>query len=102
MSKEKGSKPELPKRKIDKNTLKQVKRLMTYLKPYRTKFIIGMVCLFLSSFVTLVFPALVGAMIDAAQGRQTYPWLAPSLRSIGFISFGFLFIMSILSFFRIR
>lgn len=96
------AKEELPKQKINKNSLNQAKRLITYLKPYRVKFIIGMVFLFLSSIISLAFPALLGAMIDSAQGRQTYSWLDPSLRTIGLVSFSLLFVLSIVSFFRIR
>ena len=95
-------KEELPKRRIDKQSLQQVRRLMAYLKPYRTKFLIGLVFLFLSSLISLSFPALLGAMIDASQGRQTYPWLEPNLWSIGSLSFGLLFFLAIASFFRIR
>lgn len=95
-------KPDLPKHRINKSSLKNVKRLLTYLRPYRTKFIIGMVFLFLSSTVTLAFPALLGAMIDAAQGQQTYPWLSGNIRTIGAISFTLLFFLSVVSFFRIR
>lgn len=96
------AKQEMPKRKLDQQSLKNVRRLLTYLKPYRGKFIVGVVFLFLSSFITLAFPALLGAMIDGSQGRQTYSWLDPSLRSIGFVSFGLLLGLSIVSFFRIR
>lgn len=96
------AKQDMPKRKLDQQSLKNVRRLLTYLKPYRGKFLVGVVFLFLSSFITLAFPALLGAMIDGSQGRQTYSWLDPSLRSIGFLSFGLLLGLSIVSFFRIR
>lgn len=95
-------KEELPKRRIDKQSLQQVRRLLVYLKPYRAKFLIGLVFLFLSSLISLSFPALLGAMIDASQGRQTYPWLEASLWSIGGLSFGLLFLLAVASFFRIR
>lgn len=93
---------DMPKAKLDQQTLKKVRRLLKYLKPYRVKFFIGVVFLFLSSFISLAFPALLGAMIDGSQGRQTYSWLDPSLRSIGLLSFGLLLGLSIVSFFRIR
>lgn len=96
------SKPDLPKQKVTKSSLKNVRRLLTYIRPYRSKFAVGMVFLFLSSTVTLAFPALLGAMIDAAQGQQTYAWLSADVRTIGAISFAFLFFLSIVSFFRIR
>lgn len=66
------------------------------------KFIIGMVFLFLSSLTALTFPALLGAMIDAAQGKMKYNWLAADIHTIGAISFLILSVQSVVSFFRIR
>ncbi len=58
--------------------------------------------LILSSLAMLAFPALLGAMIDAAQGKQTYPWLTPQVYYIGGIAFIILSFLSVVSFFRIR
>lgn len=93
---------ELPKRKLDKKAINEVKRLLVYLKPYKGKFFVGMIFLFLSSLISLSFPALLGAMIDASQGIQTYEWLTPDLWSIGGVSFILLTTLAIASFFRIR
>lgn len=93
---------DLPKPKLTKSTLQKASKLLAYLKPYRGKFIIGMVFLFLSSLTALTFPALLGAMIDAAQDKQSYAWLPADIRTIGAISFIILFIQSLVSFFRIR
>src|SRR5690606_33401127 len=60
------------------------------------------VFLFLSSLTALTFPALLGAMIDAAQGKVKYSWLAIDIHAIGAISFIILFVQSAVSFFRIR
>ncbi|MGK6351766.1 ABC transporter ATP-binding protein [Parapedobacter sp. DT-150] len=93
---------DLPKPKLTKTTLKKAARLLAYLRPYRTKFMVGMVFLFLSSVTLLTFPALLGAMIDAAQGKQGYPWIPANIRMIGVVSFVILFAQSLASFFRIR
>ncbi|MGN0004094.1 MAG: ABC transporter ATP-binding protein [Sphingobacterium composti] len=93
---------ELPKPKINKELVKKALEIFRYLKPYKFKFIIGMVFLVLSSLTMLTFPALLGAMIDAAQGKQTYPWLEPSILYIGSLSISILLFQSITSFFRIR
>src|SRR5690606_21491180 len=93
---------DLPKPKLNKELLKKAFQLFSYLRPYRTKFVVGMVFLILSSLTMLAFPALLGAMIDAAQGRQTYPWLYPSVLYIGGISMIILLFQSIVSFGRIR
>lgn len=105
MAKRKNSeagKEDLPKAKINKTTLKSVKKLLKYIRPYRITFIIGMVFLFVSSVTLLAFPALLGAMIDAAQSKQTYKWLPIDISTIAFICFGVLLFQSISSFFRIR
>lgn len=93
---------DLPKPKLSRALIKKSYYIFSYLKPYKGKFIIGMLFLILSSVTMLTFPALLGAMIDAAQGRQTYPWLSPSVYDIGIISLLILFFQSIMSFFRIR
>lgn len=97
-----GSKQELTKPKISKALLQKASQLFSYLKPYKNKFLVGMVFLFFSSLTMLAFPALLGAMIDAAQGIQKYPWLAPSVQKIGVVSFVFLIFQTLTSFFRVR
>ena len=93
---------ELPKPKITKDTLKKALKIFSYIKPFKWKFIIGMLFLILSSLTMLTFPALMGAMIDAAHGKPTYPWLPASLMYIGGLSIAILALQSFISFFRIR
>ncbi len=93
---------DLPKPKINKALFQKASQIFSYLKPYRFRFGIGMLFLILSSLTMLTFPALLGAMIDAAQGKKTYSWLPNSVLFIGSVSLGILFFQSILSFFRIR
>ncbi|MFD2968014.1 ABC transporter ATP-binding protein [Sphingobacterium bambusae] len=93
---------DLPKPKLNKELIKKALKIFSYLQPYRGKFILGMLFLTLSSLTMLTFPALLGAMIDAAQGRQTYPWLPADVLQIGAISMVILLFQSIVSFGRIR
>ncbi|MBC7916009.1 MAG: ATP-binding cassette domain-containing protein [Pyrinomonadaceae bacterium] len=93
---------ELPKAKINKESLRRISGLLKYLRPYKWQFVIGLVCLIISSATTFAFPALFGAMIDAAQGNQKYDFLPLNINTIGYIAFGILFIQSVVSFFRIR
>ena len=67
--KEKGS----GKAKITKESLRQALILFTYLKPYRSKFILGLVFIALSAFTTALFPLFLGKMIDAASPGATLP-----------------------------
>lgn len=99
-----GTSPEqeLTKAKINKQTIKTASGLLSYLRPYRWKFAVGLLFLLLSSITGLAFPALLGAMIDAAKGEPTR-WMIPdSINSIGILSFIILFFQSFVSFFRIR
>lgn len=59
-------KVESPKAKISKESLREALILFTYLKPYRWKFILGLVFIAMSAFSTSIFPFLIGKMIDAA------------------------------------
>jgi len=44
--------------------------IFEFVRPYRWSFIIGLVLLFLSSTVFMVFPYIVGIMLDVAQGKE--------------------------------
>jgi len=52
---------DLPKPKLNKELLKKALQISSYLRPFRTKFIFGMIFLTLSSLAMLTFPALLGA-----------------------------------------
>ncbi|MES2655315.1 MAG: ABC transporter transmembrane domain-containing protein [Bacteroidota bacterium] len=57
---------EVGKAPINKETLSEALALFSYLRPYRFKFIWGLVFIALSAISTLAFPILLGKMIDAA------------------------------------
>lgn len=44
--------------------------IFEFVRPYRWSFIIGLVLLFLSSTVFMIFPYIVGIMLDVAQGKE--------------------------------
>ena len=60
-----------PKAKITRENLRQALVLFKYLKPYRGKFILGMVFIALTAFSTSLFPLFLGKMIDAASPGTT-------------------------------
>jgi len=92
---------ELPKAKLNKETLTHVARLLSYLKPYRSKFIAALFFLFLSSLVGLAFPSFVGGLIDTAQGKPTNSNLPSTIPGILLLAFGVLAFQAIVSYFRI-
>ncbi|OOQ62020.1 ABC transporter ATP-binding protein [Mucilaginibacter pedocola] len=92
---------ELPKAKINKQSLRNVGKLLKYIKPYRIKFIGGLLFLILSSLVGLAFPGFFGALIDAAKGVQHNKFFPADLSQIGKIAIVVLFVQGFVSFFRI-
>ncbi len=60
-------KEEDKKKRITKESLKRALRLFKYLKPYRWKYVAGLVFLFLTSVASLAFPKMIGMMLNAAK-----------------------------------
>jgi len=92
---------ELPKAKLTRQTLKNVSKLLSYVRPYRGKFIAALFFLFLSSLVGLAFPSFLGGLIDAAQGKHTNKFLPATVQGIGLLALIVLFSQAFISFFRI-
>src|SRR5580704_10567941 len=92
---------ELPKAKLNRQTLNNISRLLAYIKPYRGMFIAALGFLFLSSLVGLAFPSFIGALIDTAQGRHRNGILPGSIKGILELAFTVLFFQGFVSFFRI-
>lgn len=63
-------KQEAEKVKITKESLTEALVLFKYIKPYRIKFILSFIFIALSAFTTMMFPFLLGKMIDAALPGQ--------------------------------
>jgi ABC-type multidrug transport system fused ATPase/permease subunit len=88
---------DIPKVKINKETLRQTGQMLRYLRPYRGKFFLGLALLIFSSAVTLVFPRVTGNLVDAATGTlQGY-----DRNSLALILMGILIVQGIFSFLRI-
>ncbi|RBL90127.1 ABC transporter ATP-binding protein [Chitinophaga flava] len=84
---------------VNKNTAanpKQALRLFKYMKPYRTSFAAGMLLLLISSLAGLLFPDLLGRLVNA--GKQQ-PGSEP-IHLIGIYLIGILIIQSASAFFR--
>jgi ABC transporter fused permease/ATP-binding protein len=57
---------ELPKAKLDRESVRQALELFRYLRPYRGRFGAALAALFTGSLLTLAFPYLAGSIVDAA------------------------------------
>src|SRR5687768_15439368 len=62
---------EAPPVPLSLRTLREAAGLFRYLWPYRIKFALGMLCLFVGGGLSLAFPYLAGVLVDAAQLRLT-------------------------------
>ena len=102
---------ELPKAKINRESIKQVMRLLSYLKPYRVKFFLGLACLILSSASSFLFPLLMGRLIGTGGAPKQAGNMMPKeildsfpsdINTVALTLLGVLFIQSIFSFFRIN
>lgn len=61
-----------PKVKVTKESFREALKTFKFIKPYRWYLIGGLITLFLSSLIFMVFPYLIGLLIDVAQGNAKY------------------------------
>ena len=62
---------DLPKAKLDRESLREALGLFQYLRPYRVRFAFALAALFASSALSLAFPYMAGSIVDAAAARNT-------------------------------
>ncbi|MEZ5195611.1 MAG: ABC transporter transmembrane domain-containing protein [Bacteroidales bacterium] len=87
---------ETPKQKVTREGFKRLIRLFRFVKPQRGVFAIGLFFLLLSSLTTLIFPMLVGDLLDTANNGNM-----DTINRIGFILLAIFVANAIFSFFRI-
>ncbi|NBP67609.1 MAG: ATP-binding cassette domain-containing protein [Cytophagia bacterium] len=87
------------KRPITKDTFKKLVGIFRFLAPYKVTFIIGLVCLMLSSVMLMAFPFFAGKLLDVASGKEV-PYMN-SINTIALVLIGILVVQSIFSFFRV-
>jgi ABC transporter fused permease/ATP-binding protein len=91
---------DLPKVKFSKESLKEAMLIFNYIKPYRTRFILGLVFIGLSGFTTMAFPYLLKQLIDSVNpGSKGHFNLSPGV--IALIMISVLSVQMIFSFTRI-
>ncbi len=83
-------------KKISKDGLKITLKLFRYLLPYKTTFIIGLIFLVLSTGTSLLFPKLIGNIIEVIEGKSEY-----TINQITGFLFIILIFQAIFSFYRI-
>ena len=88
--------PEPVKKKITKDALKRMLRLFGFVKPQKYTFILGLFILTLTSLTSLVFPMLIGNMVDMAKTSTL-----KDINKIGFVLVGLFMVNAVLSYYRI-
>ena len=68
-----GMKNEPVPKTVSRESLREALHIFSFVRPYRVYFIAGLVLLFLSSTVFMVFPYIIGLMMDVAQGKSVMP-----------------------------
>jgi ABC transporter fused permease/ATP-binding protein len=91
---------ELPKAKLTKDNLKESLLIFRYVKPYKAKFIAGLVFIALSSATTLAFPYFLKKLIDSAQ-KQNPEELLSSPGNIAMAMIVLLVLQMVISFMRV-
>ncbi len=91
---------ELPKAKLDRESLTQALELFGYLHPYRVRFAAAMVSLFASSLLSLSFPYLAGSLIDSAMGHTQGSGSLVGVDRTAMLLVGILVVQASLSYFH--
>jgi ABC-type multidrug transport system fused ATPase/permease subunit len=87
---------DIPRRKITREGLKRLMRLFSFVKPQRGTFAGGMIFLILSSLSVLVFPMLMGDLLDSARHGTI-----EGINRIGLILIAVFVLNAVFSYFRI-
>ncbi len=84
--------------RLSREKLMEAAGIFRFIRPYRWPFIFGLVLLFISSLVFMIFPYLSGLMVDIAQGNAEADI---SLGQIGWVLLAVLIVQGVVSYSRI-
>ncbi len=90
---------ELPKAKLNRESLRQALELFRYLRPYRVRFGAALASMFTGTLLSLAFPYFAGSIIDAAMHNQAGSGMAKADRT-ALLLMGILAIQASLSYFH--
>ncbi|MEO0555708.1 MAG: ABC transporter transmembrane domain-containing protein [Bacteroidota bacterium] len=86
------------KRSLNKSNFKKLLGIFRFIVPYKTRFIMGMICLIFGSVILLSFPYLAGKLVDVASGKL---WLLGTINQLTIALIAVLLIQSVFSFLRV-
>lgn len=87
------------KRPLNSTTLKKLLGIFKFLLPYKWTFVLGLICLVLSSIMLMGFPFFAGKLLDIASGKSV-PYFT-NVNQIALLLFGILVVQSVFSFVRV-
>lgn len=87
-----------PTPKLTRESLRQALGIFQFVRPYWWRLAVGLVLLFLSSMVFMVFPYMSGMMVDVAQGSSKWHF---TLSDIGLVLLGILVVQGFVSYARV-
>lgn len=87
------------KRKVNKDSLKRLGGIFRFMLPHKWLFILGLICLVLSSATILSFPYLAGQLLDLADGNKI-PYFS-TINQVALTLLGILLVQSLFSFMRV-
>jgi ABC-type multidrug transport system fused ATPase/permease subunit len=94
------SKPSTPEsKKLNLAQLRKALKIFEFVRPYRWGIGVGLLLLFVSSMVFMVFPFLSGELINIAQGKSKY---GVSLKQVGFFLMAVLIGQGFVSYYRVQ
>ena len=85
-------------RKMNKESFQQAMKIFDFVRPYRWSLILGLILLFVSSMVFMLFPFLIGKMMDIASGKSFFDF---TLNDIFWLMVGVLLAQGVVSYFRV-
>ncbi|MEQ1747420.1 MAG: ABC transporter transmembrane domain-containing protein [Saprospiraceae bacterium] len=85
------------KPRLSKESLREALKIFEFVRPYRYQFVFGLVLLFLSSSIFMVFPLMIGKMLDVAQGAV----VDIDLKSMGIWLVAILAVQGVISYLRV-
>ncbi|MDT8411429.1 MAG: ABC transporter transmembrane domain-containing protein [Vicingaceae bacterium] len=84
------------KKRFSKESIKKAMRVFRFIKPFKVPFIIGLLVLFISSITTMVFPKVLGDLIDSVNADD-----ANTVNTFTILLVGIFLVTAILSFLRV-
>lgn len=84
------------KKRFSKKSIKKAMRVFRFIKPFKAPFIIGLLVLFISSITTMVFPKVLGDLIDSVNADD-----ANTVNTFTILLVGIFLVTAILSFLRV-